>query len=121
MTFGDLLDTGEDAALLTSDSYHGGAFVSVPWSPHVDLLITPGIRFDLYGSNDAEQWSIDPRLAARYRATEILDGDLWIKAGGGIYHQPPRFLLPVPGFDELALGLGLLAAAQVSAISGSKM
>jgi hypothetical protein len=39
---------------------------------------------------------------------------IWIKGSTGIYHQPPRFVLPLPGLDEMPLRYGLLTAYQTS-------
>jgi len=48
------------------------------------LTLIPGVRFDYY--SDAEDYSLDPRLIARY----ALDEDWTIKSGVGIFHQPPQ-------------------------------
>src|SRR6185369_9840162 len=63
------------------------------------------------------------RLTVRYR---LLDRDLpdvppgsddsaiWLKGSAGIYHQPPRFVLPLPGLDMMPLKYGLLRSYQTS-------
>lgn len=38
----------------------------------------------------------------------------WVKAGIGVFHQPPRLFLPLPGLDTLPLRFGLLQAIQSS-------
>ncbi len=48
-----------------------------------DLLLVPGIRFD-YESR-ADDWSIDPRLAARYKLLEATT----LKGGVGLFMQRP--------------------------------
>lgn len=47
------------------------------------LTLIPGIRFDYY--SDAEDVSLDPRIVANY----ALDEDWTLKAGVGVFHQPP--------------------------------
>jgi len=75
------------------------------------LQITPGIRFDFYGSQGATALGIDPRLATR---TTISDR-LKLLGTVGIAHQPPSFVVPVPGFQPGGLRGGLQTAFQESA------
>ena len=42
------------------------------------------------------------------------DSAAWLKASAGIYHQAPRFVLPLPGLDLMPLKYGLLRAYQTS-------
>src|SRR6185295_4220899 len=42
------------------------------------------------------------------------DSKIWLKASAGIYHQPPRFVLPLPGLDQMPLRYGLLRSFQNS-------
>jgi len=42
------------------------------------------------------------------------DSAIWLKGSAGIYHQPPRFVLPLPGLDLMPLEYGLLRAYQTS-------
>src|SRR6185503_7758388 len=42
------------------------------------------------------------------------DSAIWIKGSAGIYHQPPRFVLPLPGLDMMPLQYGLLRSYQTS-------
>ena len=39
---------------------------------------------------------------------------VWLKGSAGIYHQPPRFVLPLPGLDLMPLRYGLLRSYQTS-------
>jgi hypothetical protein len=39
---------------------------------------------------------------------------IWLKGSVGIYHQPPRFVLPLPGLDTMPLKYGLLRSIQSS-------
>jgi len=108
--------TDEDGALnLDSDMQTGGAFVALAWSPGARWLVAPGIRADLYHNSEATEVAADPRLLVRYHLTDIEPGPVWLKGGVGLFHQPPRFLVPLPGFEELALQHGLLESTQISA------
>jgi hypothetical protein len=42
------------------------------------------------------------------------DSAIWLKGSAGIYHQPPRFILPLPGLDIMPLRFGLLRSYQTS-------
>ena len=92
-----------------------GGFVEMPWWLTKDFVVTPGTRFDVYDTLSASKGSADPRVSWRYRAYEVPEeAQLWLKGGVGVYHQPPRFFVPIPGLDELALDLGLPASTQTS-------
>jgi len=102
----------------------GSAFVESIWRPTPDVLVRPGVRADLYSDATATKPSVDPRLTLRYRLFErnVADSEavgdaraVWLKASAGIYHQPPRFVLPLPGLDVMPLRYGLLRSYQTSA------
>src|SRR4026207_406148 len=42
------------------------------------------------------------------------DSAVWLKGSAGIYHQPPRFVLPLPGLDLMPIKYGLLRSFQTS-------
>jgi TonB family protein len=58
-------------------------FLEAKWSPIDRLHLIPGVRFDYF--KPVDQWSIDPRLVARYEVNEAWTA----KAGIGLYHQQP--------------------------------
>ena len=103
--------------------YVGAAYLEALWRPTPRLFIRPGIRGDLYNDGTTTASSADPRLTVRYR---LFDRDLpdvpagsddsavWLKGSAGIYHQPPRFVLPLPGLDMLPLKYGILQSYQTS-------
>ncbi len=64
---------------------------------------TPGARIDLWGSRGATELSADLRLAMGVPLTQRLR----LTSAMGLAHQPPAFVLPVPGFaiGELSGGL----------------
>lgn len=74
------------------------------------LLLTPGVRLDLFGSRGQHAWGVDPRLAARAQITTRLA----LLTALGIAHQPPSFVVPVPGLQPAGLEGGLQRAIQES-------
>ncbi len=99
------------------------AFAEAIWRPTPELLIRPGIRVDDYHDHTATKPAFDPRLTVRYKLGErdlpdvapgSDDAAIWLKASTGIYHQPPRFVVPLPGLDQMPLKYGLLGAVQNS-------
>jgi hypothetical protein len=72
--------------------------------------VTPGLRIDLYASEGASAVGIDPRLATRAAVSERVH----VLTAIGIAHQPPAFVVPVPGFQPGGLRGGLQRALQES-------
>jgi hypothetical protein len=102
---------------------NAGAFVEAQYRPTPAWLIRPGVRADVFGDADTTRTSVDPRLTvrrllARRRLDDVPadsdDSAIWLKGAAGVYHQPPRFVLPLPGFDLMPLRHGLLASYQSS-------
>ena len=103
--------------------YGGSVLTEALWRPTRDWLIRPGVRGDVYSDQTATKSSVDPRLTARYRLADrdlpdvppdSDDSAVWLKASAGIYHQPPRFVLPLPGLDLMPIKYGLLRSYQTS-------
>jgi hypothetical protein len=103
--------------------YGESPYLEAIWRPTPAVMIRPGLRTDFYQDSTAHAADADPRLTVRYK---LLDRELpelrpgsddsavWLKASAGIYHQPPRFVLPVPGLDLMPLKYGLLRSYQTS-------
>ncbi|MDY7232001.1 TonB family protein [Hyalangium rubrum] len=88
-----------------------GAHVEFHWRPSPRWSVVPGLRADAYHLVPGlTHWAVEPRLAVRHALTEALT----LKAGAGLFHQPPTVLLHVPVMDTLALRYGLQAGAQVA-------
>jgi len=103
--------------------YVGSALVETLWRPTSRWLIRPGVRTDVYNDKDTTKTGVDPRLTLRYKLTtrdlagvpaDSDDSAVWLKAAVGLYHQPPRFVLPLPGLDTMPLKYGLLQSIQSS-------
>lgn len=88
-----------------------GGYVEVPAEVSNDVTVTPGIRLDVWSNRRTSQIGLDPRLAVRWQATM----DTAYEARAGVFHQPPRFVVPVPGLEEIGLARGLLRSLQASA------
>jgi hypothetical protein len=103
--------------------YQGSALAEVLWRPTSRWLIRPGVRADVYYDKTTTKSGADPRLTMRYKLTarelagvpaDSDDSAVWLKAAVGMYHQPPRFVLPLPGLDTMPLKYGLQQSIQTS-------
>jgi TonB family protein len=106
-----------------SSSQTGSVYFEGIWRPSPLWLIRPGVRGDIYHDNTATKPAFDPRLTVRYKLGErdlpdvapgSDDAAVWLKGSTGLYHQPPRFVVPLPGLDMMPLKYGLLEAWQSS-------
>ena len=119
-------DGGPSLSSITGDlsrRLNGSGWLETLWRPNRDWLVRPGARMDVWHDNSDTRPSVDPRLLARYRLgdrdlpdvpADSEDRGVWLKGGVGVFHQPPRFFLPLPGLDQLPLEYGLLTAYQTS-------
>jgi hypothetical protein len=82
----------------------------IVWNVEPRLIVTPGVRVDLYGSEGEAALGVDPRLALRTLVTERLS----ILTALGLAHQPPSFVVPLPGFQPGGLRGGLQRSIQES-------
>lgn len=103
--------------------YQGTGLLEAHWRPSPRWLVRPGVREDVYNDKSMTREGFDPRLTVRYKLGERHlpglaagsdDSAIWLKGAVGIYHQPPRFVLPLPGFDNLPLKYGLQRSIQSS-------
>jgi hypothetical protein len=88
-----------------------GAWVDVVWKVAPRLELTPGVRFDLFKSGSATGIGVDPRLAVRVDVNKHVR----LLHALGIAHQPPSFLVPVPGLAVGNLQGGLQTSVQAAA------
>lgn len=86
----------------------GWTDVVLKWN---DVEVTPGVRVDLYRSGSASAVGVDPRVASRIRVANHVS----VLHTLGIAHQPPSFIIPVPGLAIGNLQGGLQTSIQSSA------
>jgi hypothetical protein len=106
------------------DKFYGvSPYLEALIRPTPRVLIRPGVRADTYADGTTTKSDVDPRLTVRYKLADrdlrdvtpgSDDGAIWLKGSAGIYHQPPRFVLPLPGLDMMPLKYGLLRSYQTS-------
>jgi hypothetical protein len=87
-----------------------GARADVVLAPRSDFEITPGVRFDYFGSKGTVAAAFDPRLSTRVKISPRLA----LLSAMGIVHQPPSFVVPIPGLQPGGLRGGLQRAMQES-------
>lgn len=88
-----------------------GAWTDVVWQLDPRMQMTPGLRVDAYFSNGARAIGLDPRLAF---SIGVAKGVRLLHALG-VAHQPPSFVVPVPGLAVANLKGGLQTSLQTSA------
>jgi TonB family protein len=75
------------------------------------VSVTPGLRFDLYHSDDTVALGVDPRISARFDVAPSVS----LEHSFGVVHQLPSFVIPVPGLALSDLRSGLQKSLQSSA------
>ena len=76
-----------------------------PWE------VVPGARVDVYNSSGTTAVGVDPRIGSRLHVAKPLH----VIHTFGIAHQPPSFLIPIPGLAIGSLRGGLQRSIQSSA------
>ncbi|MBX3271487.1 MAG: TonB-dependent receptor [Sandaracinaceae bacterium] len=87
------------AAAFEGAAYRPGLYLEYTLRPVRPLTLVLGARVDYY--RDIGEWSFDPRASARL----ALDEQWTIKAGLGIFSQPPEFQQSAPGVGNPDLGV----------------
>ena len=95
----------------TRDDQVFGAWTDLVLDVAPRVQITPGVRVDLFTSGGATAPAVDPRVSAKFGVT---DHFRFVHAYG-IAHQPPGFIVPVPGLVPGKLQGGLQTSFQASA------
>ncbi len=101
--FNALFPPRSDAAL--------AARADVVWKLGRRVTLTPGLRFDLFRSGGASAVSADGRVALRAEVTDKVR----LTHAVGLAHQPPSFIVPLPGVALGTLKDGLQTSLQSSA------
>ncbi len=87
-----------------------GAWADVVWKAHPRFEVTPGVRVDAFRSGGTTALSVDPRLATKTFVTDRVR----VLQAFGLAHQPPSFLVAVPGLTPGSLANGLQSSVQTS-------
>jgi hypothetical protein len=86
------------------DAWSQGVFAALVVRATRRLIVSPGLRGDLFAEQGVRRFVVEPRLAIVFEATP----DLAIKANGGRLAQMPSLPVSVPGFEAFGLAdLGL--------------
>lgn len=88
-----------------------GGYADVVWQIDPRFIIVPGIRVDAFASDGAQAVSADPRLAVTVKVHERVR----LLHAFGVAHQPPSFIVPVPGLAVASLRGGLQRSLQAAA------
>jgi hypothetical protein len=88
-----------------------GARADAVLIPLDGVEVTPGVRFDVYGSGPARAFSVDPRLAARFDVTDHVR----LVHAHGLASQPPAPPIALPAVAIARLEGGLQRSVQTSA------
>lgn len=94
-----------------------GAYVGAELAATRRILVSPGVRFDVYRSQGITAYGVDPRLAASFELTKK-----WrVEQSLGLLHQRPNFAAQVPGAQVADLAGGLQHALLWSATVRTKL
>jgi len=125
----DAAEVSQRQILTTRQDFSSGVHGEVAW-PLGPVVFTPGMRVDLYASSDNTQpllpgvgayvpptrgriadLAVEPRLSVR----AALSRRVRTVHTMGVAHQPPSFVVPLPGFQPSPLRGGLQRSLQASA------
>jgi hypothetical protein len=125
----DAAEVSRRQILTTRQDFASGVHGEVAWSLG-PVVFTPGMRVDLYASSDSTQpalpgvgpfrgpaggriaaLAVEPRLSLR----AALARRIRMIHTVGVAHQPPSFVVPLPGFQPSPLRGGLQRSVQASA------
>lgn len=97
-------------ALPERNDVAAGLWADFPVEPSPGVTVVPGIRVDHYWSGGASAWAAEPRISAVF----TLRKHLRLVHALGVAHQPPSFIVPIPGFQVSGLREGLQRSLQSS-------
>ena len=99
-----------DKTFAPRDDVTTGAWSDVRFAfPGVE--VTPGLRVDAFRSGGASAVGVDPRISSRIQVAQ----QVHVLHALGMSHQPPSFVIPIPGLQPGSLKGGLQRSVQSSA------
>ncbi len=101
----------QEVVFASRTDFATGARADVVWMPYPLVEITPGLRFDVYGSQGNRAIGLDPRLAGRFGITDKIR----IVHAHGLATQPPSTPVALPAITVARLQGGLQRSFQTSA------
>jgi len=104
------LQTFLDAAFPPRQDIAVGFYADAVYDAGRGVELTPGGRVDLWGSGGVTDITADVRLAMKVPVIKSIR----LVSAMGLAHQPPGFVLPVPGLSIGRLAGGLQTSAQSS-------
>jgi hypothetical protein len=87
-----------------------GAYVELGYQPGPGVWLWPGVRADLWSSPGVSEQAVDPRIAARFQATETIAFEHTL----GVAHQSASFVPGIPGASITSTNEGLQRSVQAS-------
>jgi len=94
-----------------------GAYVGAEIEATPRILVTPGVRVDVYRSQGVTAYGVDPRIGAAFNVKR----NITIEHSLGVLHQRPNFAAQVPGAQVADLAGGLQHAILFSSGVRSKL
>ena len=107
----------EEDFLKDAEAWRGlhSAHLSLAWRvPSLGLNLAPGIRYDFIHQKDNTLSAWDARFRLRQTLSESDELKAYLKASTGLFSQPPRVPLIIPGLDFGLLNLGMQRSWQSS-------
>ncbi len=87
-----------------------GLYVESVLDVDPSLEVTPGLRLDLYQIDANTALAIEPRVSTRYQLSPRVS----MVHAFGLAHQPPAFVVPMPGLNRGDMSGGLQWSAQLN-------
>jgi TonB family protein len=98
---GPFIGAVSQSASLASGAFQPAAYLEMELTPDSRSRIVPGVRLDYFNINN--KWDIAPRINGRYDIHKEFPRTT-VKAGAGVYQQPPQFQEVTPPFGTPTVG-----------------
>lgn len=88
-----------------------GGWTDLAFQASRRVALVPGIRLDQYWSGSDRVLALEPRISATFTVRD----NVRLVHALGLAHQPPSFVVPIPGFQPTGIRNGLQRSLQSSA------